>query len=137
MLTPGDRPSAFGRFVEDHSRLLGLWRRAERHVGFRHGIGGWWALNEALLERLRRATAAAGSALVLVHVPYADWRPFAALAYCCAEHGVALIDPVALDPERPDGMYYPPEGHLTPNGHRCLFDRIVAWIARDGPESLR
>ena len=125
------------RFVEDRSRLLGMWRRAQRRVGFEHGVGSWWRLNAALLDRLRAATRAAGIRLLIVHVPFADWRPFPALKAYCREHGVALIDPTEHDQQRPADIVFPPGGHFTAKGHAYLFDLVVDWIAHEGPAGLR
>jgi hypothetical protein len=132
--TAADRPSALGALIEHHSRLLGLWRRAQRYVGFNHGVGSWWWLNAAILDRLRASVAAAGSSLLLVHVPLRDWRPFVGLSSYCELHGVALIDPVAADSVKPIGIYIEPDGHFTPRGQRYLFDMIATWI--DSQEDL-
>jgi len=133
--TAADQPSALGSLLEHHSRLLGLWRRAQRNIGFNHGIGSWWSLNEAILDRLRASVTATGSKLLLVHVPLHDWRPFVGLSSYCQRHGVALIDPTAVDDEKPIGIYFEPEGYLTPRGQRYLYDMITAWI--DAQEGLR
>ena len=131
--TSADRPSALLSLLEHHSRVFGLWGRAMRNVGFRHGVGSWWSLNEAILDDLRRAVDAAGCRILFVHVPLHDWRPFGALAAYAERHGVALVDPVRLDPERPAGLIFEPAGHFTPRGVRYLADRIIGWIDRAGP----
>ena len=131
-LTAADRPSAATRFLERNSRLLGLWRRAQRNVGFRHGIGSWWSLNEALLDRLHRATQAASSRLVLVHVPFADWRAFPALTEWCRSRNVPLVDPVESHPRQPPGIYFPPAGHFTRAGHRLLLELLAPELERAG-----
>ncbi|MCA8958450.1 MAG: SGNH/GDSL hydrolase family protein [Planctomycetes bacterium] len=131
-LTPDDRPTALFRWCETHSRVWGLWRRAQRRVGFEHGVGPWWKVNEALLERLRTRIAAAGSRLVLVHVPLHAWRSFGGLVEYAKRHGVPLVDPVQMDRQKPAGLYFEPAGHLTPKGHEYLADKVVAWIERSG-----
>jgi hypothetical protein len=136
-LTPADRPGALFAFLEHHSRVYGLWQRTVRNVGFKHGTGSWWGLNEAILDELQRAVAAAGSRLLVVHVPLHDWRAFGALSSWAQRRSVALIDPVQLAPVEPAGLYFEPDAHLTPAGHRWLADAINAWIERDGPTALR
>ncbi|MCA8951966.1 MAG: SGNH/GDSL hydrolase family protein [Planctomycetes bacterium] len=131
-LTSADRPSALGAFLEHNSRLFGLWRRAQRNLGFEHGIGSWWALNAAILDRLRSRVAAAGCPLLLAHVPLHDWRAFVGLTRYCDEHDVPLVDPVASHATKPEGIYYEPAGHFTPAGQRWFFELVNAEIARRG-----
>ncbi len=131
-LTPADRPSGLADFVARRSRIAGLWQRAERNLGFRFGVGPWWALNEALLDRLRACTSAAGCRLVLVHVPLHAWRPFDALTDWAARHGVPLVDPVREDPVEPAGIYFEPAGHLNAAGHRYLTELLVRRLEREG-----
>ncbi|MCR9245352.1 MAG: SGNH/GDSL hydrolase family protein [bacterium] len=131
-LTIADRPGAVGRLLEERSRIYGLWRRAQRYVGSRYGVGSWWELNAALLERLRAGVVQAGSAILFVHVPLQGWRPFVGLQRFCEDRAAPLVDPVALHPVRPAGLYYEPHGHFTAAGHRYLENEIAARIAALG-----
>ena len=133
-MSGADRPPALLDAVARGSRVLGLWQRTQRTFGFRYGIGPWWALNRALLDRLRAAAAAVPCPVLLVHIPMADWRAFPALADYARTHAVALFDPVTEWPERPADFYIPPAGHFTPHGGRLMGERIAAWIARLVPE---
>lgn len=129
-LTKSDRNSAFAEWLEHNSRLLGLWRRAQRRIGYEYGKGSWWSLNEALLDELHSKVAAAGVPLLIVNVPLHDWRPFTGLIAWCKTNEVALIDPVALEPTKPEAMYFAPAGHFTPWGHRYVFDLVRAWMGQ-------
>lgn len=121
--TADDRSSAPIHFLEHRSRLWMALRQVLRHLGYRHPVGEWWTLNEALLERLRADCAAAGVPLVLVYVPTPECRPFPTLARWAARAGVPLVD-LAEDMRGVEGLFWPEDRHFTPAGHARAAERL-------------
>ncbi len=117
----------------------------------------WW-MTEALIGRLARAAAAAGSELVLFYAParhiiYGDICDELARAHdlpraACDDRqtanrligigerlGVPVIDPVpTFEVEaraleaRGRHLYYPLDGHWNVDGHRLVAELLAAWI---------
>lgn len=119
-----------------------------------------WSLTRTALEMLADETKADGARLVVVYLPYQErihprhWaerkkmfaivvpdaivnfdRPRERLHSIAGRLGVEFIDltPSLLTAtqgtDKP--LYYPIDGHLTPLGHRIVFETLKQWLSRN------
>jgi len=126
--TAEDRPAGVLRFLERRSRLFGLLRRIERKAGFLFGLGGWWRLNEAILDAIRADCAAAGAQLIFVHFPYKDGRTFPALSAYMKRCGAACLDLVEIWGGPRKDLYIEGDIHINAKGHRYAADVLLEWL---------
>jgi len=130
---PEDRPPAAWRFVEEHSRVLGLGSRLARLVSLRLPVGEWWTLNAAILEAIRADCDAAGTPVLFVYLPTKDVRAFPTLAAHMKGTGALFLD-LGQPGIAPDGIHYATDRHPNPRGHRWISDRVIEWIHAELPQ---
>jgi hypothetical protein len=132
--TPQDRPPAWIRFLEAHSRLWTGGREALHLLGVRFGVGPWWEPNRAILDAIRADCRAAGTPVLFVFLPMAKPYRFPAVSDYMKETGADFID-LGSRAERPPGrLHYRVDGHPNPAGHRFVAEALFSWIARELPQ---
>lgn len=138
---------------DDAYAVAYLWREGKDSYLSRP-LGEKWlaklAEGERLLRRMSETARAGHAKLVVIAIPQrmqvllfsrADRYPeldagafFAALGQVCESLGIPYID--ALDElasvERPTRLYYPVDGHLTPEGQERLGHFVAAELLRLG-----
>jgi hypothetical protein len=128
-LTAHDAPGSLGRFIENHSHVLALWRRATVNLGYRAGIGPMWDLNAAILDAMAAAAAEARVPIVFVHVPWRTLAPFPPLARHMDESGALFVDPRdAMRAKPPDSLYLEGDQHLNAAGHALIAAEIARFL---------
>lgn len=132
--TAGDRPGRVVRFLERRSRLFTLLRRADRRLGRTAGAGGWWSLNAAILDAMRRDARQAATPLLFVHIPFREEIPFPALAAYMEEHGARFLDLPPWTKAERQRLFFPRDHHLNAAGHADLAASLELWIRDQMPE---
>ncbi|MHC4548806.1 MAG: SGNH/GDSL hydrolase family protein [Planctomycetota bacterium] len=127
--TAADTPGLVRRWLDRHSRVWSLARRALRRQYARRA----WPLSEALLEALRRDCAAAGVPVVFLRIPGGGDHTAAALDRYLRGAGAAYVDPDAVAPDGPGPLRVARDGHLNAAGHRWMAQALATWISRHRP----
>jgi hypothetical protein len=128
--TPADRPVLPIRFIEEHSRLLTLWRRVEPMSSY-FGVGKWWRLNAAILDVIREDCRRAGTRLVFVHIPHKRSGAIRALTRYMQATGAEFIDLANVAIAERRLLYFEGDGHLNEAGHRRLAQLLLEWLEAD------
>lgn len=131
--TEADRPGALAGWIDTHSRLWTVAKLASWRLAYRWPHGEWWELNRAFLERMIASARSAGVDVLFVHVPHRDWRSFPALGEFLRGVGADYLDPVALAPQAPEGLYFATDNHWNAAGQRWIAERILAWLREHRP----
>jgi hypothetical protein len=132
--TAEDRPPAWIRFLEAHSRLWTGGREALHLLGVRFGVGPWWEPNRAILDAIRADCRAARAPVLFVFLPMAKPYRFPAVSDYMKETGADFLD-LGSRAERPPGLlHYRVDGHPNPAGHRFVAEALFSWIAREMPQ---
>lgn len=127
-LTRSNLPPAAWRWIEQHSRLVELWRRAERSLALHYPVGYEWRLNRALFAAVRDECRRAGVPLVVVHIPVNRRSPAPVLEGEFAALGIPFLDLTPLLPPDADRLYYPHDHHFNAAGHRFAADAIYRFL---------
>jgi hypothetical protein len=123
-LTAANSPSGLCRFVERHSRLVALWRKAENSISKDYPIGYRWRLNRAIFQAIRDDCAHAGVPLLVLHIPVNRRHPVPMLKPEFAKMGIPFEDLTdQLSPDA-DSLYYPRDHHLNAAGHRWVAQHV-------------
>ena len=98
-----------------------------------------WLELERIYAQMLAASRGAGARLVVLHVPVAtgerDAYPARRLADWCARHGVVFIDALPelrRAVERGVQVYWPEDGHCTPQGYRVIADALLRELLEAG-----
>jgi hypothetical protein len=128
--TAQDRPGALWQFLDRRSSLFRIGRLAWRTVSTHIPVGGWWHLNEAILDRMRLACEKEGVELLFVYIPTDEWREFPSLNRYMERVRANYID-MSKDGRLPKKGTTLPDGHLNEAGNRYVADAISKWIAQN------
>lgn len=129
-----EHPSAAYLFMEEHSRVLSLYRRAMRKIGTKYPVGEYWLLNEAILDELREDCRRAGVPVLFLYTPISTFQPFPMIGKYMRRVGANFIDLTALKPRPARSIYLPVDGHFSVEGHRFVAGLIENWIHTHMPE---
>ncbi len=129
-----DTPGATWRFLERHSLLLAMGQRLQRRLGRDYGVGGWWRLNAAVVDRMSDLAATAKIPILFVHVPHRNWEAFPALQQHLDQRQASYIDLQALPAAEPGVLYFPQDGHMNAAGHAFMAQAILRWLAEAQPQ---
>ena len=121
-------PKFFYRFVEEHSRILSLVRRAMRRIARNVGVGEYWTLNEAILDELQADARRAGVPVLFIYMPIGTFQPFPTIGRYMRRTGANFIDLTELKPRPPHSIYLPVDGHFSVEGHCLVADLIERWM---------
>jgi len=127
-----DVPNALIAFLESHSRVWTLGRKALMWFRYRFPLDEWWSLNEAILDAMRADCRDAGVRVLFVYMPSKNWRSFPLLgAYMkrTAADYIDLIDTM----ESPEHLYIKGDGHFSAEGHRHVAAIVADWIENQMP----
>ncbi len=128
-MTLENRPSVFGRFVQQHSRLHQLWRKTEHSLSRRYAMGYRWRLNRALFEAVRDDCRQAEVPLLVVHIPINRRKPTPMFDREFADMGIEYLDLTPLMPSHADTFYFPKDRHLNAAGHQFAASAIQQRLA--------
>jgi len=123
-LTGANSPSGVRRFLEQHSRVAALWRKAENSLSEHYPLGYRWRLNRAIFKAIRDDCTRAGLPLLVVHIPIDRRKPAPVFRREFAEMRIPFVDLTEQLPSDADSLYYPRDHHLTPAGHRWVAERL-------------
>jgi hypothetical protein len=136
--TERDRPGALWQFIDAHSHLNAAVRGAMRRLGRRFGIGEWWDVNAACLQRAAVACARARVPLLIVHLPQRGrLDPFPALDEWCIRERVPFLDIARIWKKPPDDAYFREDRHLNAVGHARVAELLAQEIAARWPALAR
>jgi hypothetical protein len=128
--TPADRPSGLPGYLERHSRLVQLWRRASWALSMKFAEGPPWKVNEAILRAVRDECRAAGATLVAVRIPEkGQRRASTAIGRAMARQDIPFLDLGAALPPHPEQYYFSDDPHLNAEGHRWVARELEAFLA--------
>jgi len=121
-------PSTLERFLEEHSSIWAVCRRLPKFLGRKYPVGSYFKLNQAILAALREDCRQHSIPILFVYIPTSEFQPFPALSSYMHHSGANYIDLTELRPVPPHSIYLQQDGHLSPEGHRYVADRIDEWI---------
>ena len=132
-----DRPSGMVLWLERSVRLVSAYQSADRRLGWKLGIGGWWNLNRAFLDAIRADCEQAGCPVLFLFLPSNRWQRFPALEEYMESCGANFVNPIQVNPSRPDGAYFQSDPHFTTKGHALIAGWASAWIEEHRETLLR
>jgi len=128
-----DRPGRLRLYLERESELFAAFWNVRRVIGKRHGVGGWWALNAAFLDRIVADLDAASIPVLFIHIPKRNGTPIPALNEHMRANGAAFVDLIDRAPKPLDDLYFVKDDHFSPRGHRFLAQVVREWIDTNLP----
>ena len=111
--------------------FIQVYRRFMRYMGRTQGIGAWWGLNAAILDRMVARTSAVGIPLVVTYVPGPERAPLPAIRNHLEPLGVPVVDLQTAGVQ--ENHYFAVDAHLNPAGHRFMAEAIAARIRQSVP----
>jgi hypothetical protein len=115
-------------FLNEHSSIWAVARRAPKWVGRNYPIGDYFRLNQAILAAIESDCRQQSAPVLFVYIPTSEFRPFPALSGYMRRAGANYIDLTEIQPAPPHSIYLPQDGHLSPEGHRYVAGLIDGWI---------
>jgi hypothetical protein len=115
-------------FLNEHSSIWAVARRAPKWLGRNYPVGEYFLLNQAILAAIESDCRQQSTPVLFVYIPTSEFRPFPALSGYMRKAGANYIDLTEIQPAPPRSIYLPQDGHLSPEGHRYVAGLIDTWI---------
>jgi hypothetical protein len=127
-----DRPTGLARFVARRSRLVQMWRAADRNISRRNATGRIWELNAAIFRAVQEDARAVGAHLLVVRIPE-KWQDTGSPASAIlAGMGIDVLDLGEWLPDPRSQLYYELDPHLNAAGHEWAAERIAEHLSKSG-----
>jgi hypothetical protein len=115
-------------FLNEYSSIWAVARRVPKWLGRNYPAGEYFLLNQAILAAIEGDCRRQSTPVLFVYIPTSEFRPFPALSGYMRRAVANYIDLTEVRPAPPHSIYFPQDGHLSPEGHRYVAGLIDKWI---------
>jgi hypothetical protein len=126
-------PPFVQNFLEHHSSIWAVYRRAPKWLGRRYPFGEYYLLNQAIIDAIRSDCQRQSVPVLFVYIPTSEFNSFPALSAYMRRSGANYIDLTEMRPVPPRSIYLRHDGHLSVEGHRYVANLIDGWVRNHMP----